>query len=81
MYRSDVENRIRTIVARVFDVKPDDISRGTEFEKLGADSLHQVELAMALEESFHLEISEATIRQLVSVQTVIDYVRQHSDLK
>lgn len=81
MHMSDVENRVRTIVARMFDVKPDDIGRETEFEKLGADSLHQVELAMALEESFDLEISEATVRQFVSVQTVIDYVHQHADLK
>jgi acyl carrier protein len=81
MHMSDVENQVRTIVARMFDVKPDDIGRETEFEKLGADSLHQVELAMALEESFDLEISEATVRQFVSVQTVIDYVHQHADLK
>jgi acyl carrier protein len=48
---------------------------------LGADSLHLVELAMAIEESFGLEISEATVRQFVSVQTVINYVQQHADLK
>lgn len=81
MNRSDVEERIRKIVAKIFDVKPDDVGRETEFEKLGADSLHQVELAMALEESFGFEISETAVRQFVSVQTVIDYVHQHADLK
>ncbi len=69
------------IVAKTFDMKPDDIRRETEFTELGADSLHQVELAMAIEESFGLEITEATTRQLVSVQAVIDYVQDHTNLK
>ena len=81
MNRSDVEERVRTIVAKIFDVPPDEIRRETEFESLGADSLHIVELGMAVEETFGLEISEATARQLGSVQTVIDYVLQHADLK
>lgn len=81
MRTRDVENRVRIIVARIFDVKPDEITRGTEFEELGADSLHQVELAMALEEAFDLEISEATVREFVSVQSILDHVHQHLDLK
>jgi len=80
MKRSDVEEHTRKIVAKIFDVKPDDVRRETEFAELGADSLHQVELAMAVEETFGLEISETTVRQFVSVQTVIDYVLQHADL-
>jgi acyl carrier protein len=81
MNRSDVEERIRKIAAKIFDVKPDDVRLETTFAELGADSLHQVELAMAVEESFGLEISESVVRQFVSVQTVIDYVHQHADLK
>jgi acyl carrier protein len=81
MNRSDVEARIRQIVAKIFDVKPDDVRRETTFEQLGADSLHLVELAMALEEAFGLEISETDVRQFGSVQTVIDYVECHADLK
>jgi acyl carrier protein len=81
MNRSNVEERIRTIAAKIFDVKPDDVQRDTTFAELGADSLHQVELAMAVEESFDLEISESAVRQFVSVQTVVDYVHQHADLK
>lgn len=81
MTRSTIEERIRKIAAKIFDVKPDDVRRETTFAELGADSLHQVELAMAVEESFGLEISESVVRQFVSVQTVIDYVYQHADLK
>lgn len=81
MNRSDVDKRVRKVVAKIFDVPPDDVRPETVFEALGADSLHIVELAMAIEETFGLEISEATARQLVSVQTVIDYVLQHVDLK
>ena len=80
MKRSDVEAHTRNLVAKIFDVKPDDVRRETEFAELGADSLHQVELAMAIEESFGLEIPETAVRQLVSVQTVIDYVLRHADL-
>jgi len=81
MNRSSIEERIRKIAATIFDVKPDDVRRETTFAELGADSLHQVELAMAVEESFGLEISESVARQFVSVQAVIDYVHQHTDLK
>ena len=80
MKRSDVEAHTRSIVAKIFDVKPDDVRRDTEFAELGADSLHHVELAMAIEESFGLEIPETAVRQLMSVQTVIDYVLRHADL-
>lgn len=81
MINSDVEERVRQFVAKIFDVQPEDIRRETEFETLGADSLHMVELAMAIEETFGLDISEATARQLGSVQSVIDYVDQHAHLK
>lgn len=81
MNRNDVEERVRKIAAKIFDVKPDDVRRETTFAELGADSLHQVELAMAVEESFGLEISESVVRQFASVQIVIDYVQQHADLK
>jgi acyl carrier protein len=80
MEQSDVETRTRTIVAKIFDVKPDDVRCKTEFAELGADSLHRVEIAMAIEETFGLEIPETAVRQFVSVQTVIDYVRHHADL-
>jgi acyl carrier protein len=81
MNEREVEERIRTMIVKIFDVKPDDVRRETKFAELGADSLHQVELAMAVEESFGLEISETAVRQFVSVQTVIDYVHHHADLK
>jgi acyl carrier protein len=81
MNESEVEERIRKMIVKIFDVQPGAVRRETEFSELGADSLHLVELAMAIEESFGLEISEATVRQFVSVQTVIDYVHHHADLK
>jgi acyl carrier protein len=81
MDRNDVEERVLKIVAKIFDVAPGDVRRETEFQALGADSLHQAELAMAIEEAFGLEMPEATVRQFASVQHVIDYVRHHADLK
>jgi acyl carrier protein len=81
MNSSTVEDRIRKIAVKIFDVKPDDVRRETTFAELGADSLHQVELAMAVEESFGLEIPESVVRQFTSIQAVIDYVHKHADLK
>ena len=81
MNRSDVEDRVRRIVAKIFDLQPGDVSGETEFQALGADSLHIVELAMAIEETFGLEVSEASGRQLTSVNAVTDYVLQHADLR
>lgn len=46
-------------------------------DDLGADSLDIVELIMALEEEFEIEIPDADAEKVVSVQDVVDYIKDH----
>ncbi len=46
-------------------------------DDLGADSLDTVELVMALEEEFDLEISDEEAEKLVTVQKAVDYIEDH----
>ena len=47
-------------------------------DDLGADSLDQVELVMALEEAFSLEIGDEDAEKIRSVQDAVDYVEKHA---
>jgi len=72
---SSVEERVKRIVAEQFGVKEDDVTNGASFvDDLGADSLDTVELVMALEEDFEIEIPDEEAEKITSVQLAIDYV-------
>ena len=47
-------------------------------EDLGADSLDTVELVMALEEEFDIEISDEDAEKIQTVQDAVDYINEHS---
>ena len=72
---SDIEDRVKKIVAEQQGVKLDEISNDSSFvEDLGADSLDTVELVMALEEEFETEIPDEQAEKITKVQEAIDYV-------
>ncbi len=74
---SAVQERVLAIVAEVLDVQQENIDGDCSFaDDLGADSLDAVELIMALEEEFDYEISDNEAQQIVTVQQVIDYIRE-----
>ncbi|WP_024300301.1 acyl carrier protein [Methylomicrobium lacus] len=71
---SNVEQRVKKIVAEQLGVK-DDIANDASFvDDLGADSLDTVELVMALEEEFECEIPDEEAEKITTVQQAIDYV-------
>ncbi len=71
---SNVEERVKKIVAEQLGVK-DDISNDASFvDDLGADSLDTVELVMALEEEFECEIPDEEAEKITTVQLAIDYI-------
>lgn len=75
---SNVEERVKKIVAEQLGVK-DDISTEASFvDDLGADSLDTVELVMALEEEFECEIPDDEAEKITSVQQAIDYVEKNA---
>lgn len=66
---------IKAVVVEQLSVKPEEVKEESKFiEDLGADSLDVVELVMALEEKFDIEIPDDEAEKLLSVADVITYV-------
>lgn len=75
---SNTEQRVIKIVAQQLGVAEADIKNSNNFvDDLGADSLDTVELVMALEDEFELEIDDDTAERLSTVQQAIDYITAH----
>jgi len=71
---SNIEERVKKIVAEQLGVK-EDISNDASFvDDLGADSLDTVELVMALEEEYECEIPDDDAEKITTVQQAVDYV-------
>jgi acyl carrier protein len=74
----NIEARVRKIVAEQLGVAEADVKNESSFvEDLGADSLDNVELVMALEEEFECEIPDEEAEKITSVQQAIDFVKAH----
>ena len=72
---SNVESRVRKIVAEQLGVKEDELRNDASFvDDLGADSLDTVELVMALEEEFETEIPDEKTEKIMTIQQAIDYI-------
>ena len=72
---SDIEQRVKKIVAEQLGVNEADIKNESSFvDDLGADSLDTVELVMALEEEFECEIPDEDAEKITTVQQAMDYV-------
>ena len=71
------DQRVKEIVVEQLGVKPDQVTPAAKFiEDLGADSLDTVELVMALEEEFGIEVPDEQAEKLQSVGDVIKYVEE-----
>ncbi|MEN8688126.1 MAG: acyl carrier protein [Desulfuromonadales bacterium] len=72
---SSINDRIKQIVAEQLGVDEDQVTNEASFmDDLGADSLDTVELVMALEEEFDIEISDEDAEKIQTVQDAIDYI-------
>jgi acyl carrier protein len=70
--------RIQTIVGKQLGIDPNKVTPGADFgRELGADSLDQVELVMAIEEEFEIEIEDQVAGQIATVQDALDYIEGH----
>ncbi|MCU0841683.1 MAG: acyl carrier protein [Thiobacillaceae bacterium] len=75
---SDIEQRVKKIVAEQLGVNEADIKLESSFvDDLGADSLDTVELVMALEEEFECEIPDEEAEKITTVQQAVDYINNH----
>ena len=75
----NIEGRVRKIVAEQLGVAEADVKNESSFvDDLGADSLDNVELVMALEEEFDCEIPDEEAEKITTVQQAIDYVQKNA---
>ncbi len=73
---SDIESRVKKIVAEQLGVAEADIKNESSFvDDLGADSLDTVELVMALKDEFEMEIPDEQAEKIAAVQQAIDFAK------
>lgn len=78
MAERDIEKEVRAIVKDQLDVDEKDIKLESTFiEDLGADSLGLVELVLAFEESFELDIPDEDTEKIRTVGDAVEYVKAH----
>ena len=72
------QDRLIEIIAKQLGVDEDNVTPDASFmEDLGADSLDTVELVMALEEEFDLEIPDSDAEKIQTVQDALTYLDEH----
>ena len=70
-----VEEKIKSIIAEQLGVEPEEVTPQASFiDDLGADSLDTVELIMALEEEFNVEIPDEDAEKMTTVGEAIKYI-------
>ena len=76
---SNIEERVKKLICEQLGVKDEEVQSDASFvEDLGADSLDTVELVMALEEEFDLEIADEDAEKISTVNEAVEYINSNS---
>ena len=74
-----VEERVKQIIVEQLGVEEAEVTSSASFvDDLGADSLDTVELVMAFEEAFDIEIPDEEAEKIKTVQDAVDYIQKHA---
>ncbi len=75
---ASVEDRVKSIIVKQLNVDDAEVTLSTSFvDDLGADSLDQIELVMAFEEEFKINIPDEEAENIKTVQNAVEYVEAH----
>jgi acyl carrier protein len=76
---ASVDERVKQIIVEQLGVEEGEVTPNASFvDDLGADSLDTVELVMAFEEAFEIEISDEDAEKIRSVKDAVDYINAHA---
>ena len=79
---SDIETRVKKIIAEQLGVAEGEVTNEKAFvADLGADSLDTVELVMAFEEEFGIEIPDEDAEKITRVKEAVEYIEGHAKKK
>ena len=77
-----VDEKVKEIIVEQLGVEEDDVTPSAKFiEDLGADSLDTVELVMAFEEEFGIEIPDEDAEKITRVKEAVEYIEAHAKNK
>jgi len=80
--RMAVQDKVKSIIAEQLGVKPEEVTPEASFiDDLGADSLDTVELVMALEEEFGIEIPDEDAEKITTVGDAVKYIEEKAGNK
>lgn len=78
MTPEEIESKVKELICQQLEVSEDQLKGAASFvDDLKADSLAVVELVLALEQEFDLEIPDEDTEQIKTVQNAIDYIKSH----
>lgn len=79
---SAVEDKVKAIIAKQLGVKVEEVTpQATFIDDMGADSLDTVEIVMALEEEFKIEIPDADAEKMTNVGEAVKYIEEKAGAK
>ena len=74
----DYFKKVREIVAEQLSIEPESITMETSFDELDADSLDVVEVIMALEDEFSIQIPDEAAEKIKDISAVVDYISENA---
>jgi acyl carrier protein len=73
-----IQERVKSIIIEQLGVDEEKVTLDATFADLGADSLDQVELIMAFEEEFGIEIPDEAASKIQTVREAVEFIQQHA---